>query len=144
MAETLLTIIKPAASGEIGFSTIFLLILFFILTITAIHVYFKTQESYKLAIEIPGPDPIPILGNALLALGKTPNGKFFKSLIYSVRKVNFFLRKLFFVSFWWNFDRNFGRVFTTGWFIWTCGKRIFGLQSGCLFNWSTRCWSYSQ
>lgn len=76
MADNLLTMIEPTAGGGIGFSTIFLLIMFFILTISAIHVYFKTQESYKLAIEIPGPEPIPIFGNALMALGKTPNGKF--------------------------------------------------------------------
>lgn len=60
MAENLLTMIGPAAGDGNGFSTIFLLIMFSILTITAIHYYFKTQESYKLAIEIPGPTPIPI------------------------------------------------------------------------------------
>lgn len=78
-AENLIPMIEPAASGAIGFSTIFLLIMFVILTITAIHVYFKTQESYKFAIEIPGPNPIPILGNALMAIGKTPNGNFSKN-----------------------------------------------------------------
>lgn len=74
-AENILTTMEPSASGVIGFSTVFLLIMFVVLTIAAIHFYFKTQESYKLAIKIPGPPPIPILGNALLALGKTPNGK---------------------------------------------------------------------
>ncbi|XP_037050111.1 cytochrome P450 4g15-like [Bradysia coprophila] len=44
-----------------------------VLVITAIHLYYKSQESYKLAIQIPGPVPLPILGNALMALGKTPN-----------------------------------------------------------------------
>lgn len=74
-AENLLSMIEPTAGGAIGFSTIFLLIMFVVLTLTAIHIYFKTQESYKLAISIPGPNPVPLLGNALLALGKTPNGK---------------------------------------------------------------------
>lgn len=75
MADNLLTMIDSPASGGVGFSTIILLIMFVLLTITAIHVYFKTQQSYKYAIEIPGPEPIPILGNALIALGKTPTGK---------------------------------------------------------------------
>lgn len=75
MADKLLTLIEPASSGNIGFSTVFFLLLFIILAITAIHVYYKSQESFKLALQIPGPDPIPILGNALMALGKTPNRK---------------------------------------------------------------------
>lgn len=82
MADNLLTMIEPTASGGIGFSTIFLLIMFCILTITAIHVYFRTQDSYKMAIEIPGPEPVPIFGNALLALGKTPNGKLKKTITH--------------------------------------------------------------
>lgn len=75
MADVL-TLIGPA-SGGIGFSTVFILIMFFILAITAIHVYYKSQESYKLGLQIPGPEPLPILGNALMALGKTPNRKHF-------------------------------------------------------------------
>lgn len=74
MADNLLTLVGPENSG-IGFSTVFILILFVILAIAAIHVYYKSQESFKLGIQIPGPEPIPILGNALMALGKTPNGK---------------------------------------------------------------------
>lgn len=91
MAGNLLAMFGPSAASEIGFSTIFLLIMFSILTITAIHFYYKTQESYKLAIEIPGPIPIPILGNALMAVGKNPNGKFFKSLFQCEKnEVNFY------------------------------------------------------
>lgn len=76
MADVL-ELMGPASTG-VGFSfpSVFLLILFFIVAITAVHVYFKNQESYKLGYEIPGPEPLPILGNALMAIGKTPNGKF--------------------------------------------------------------------
>lgn len=76
MGDNIATLINGPASSGIGFSTVFILILFIILALTAIHVYFKSQESYKLGIQIPGPEPLPILGNALLALGKTPDGKY--------------------------------------------------------------------
>lgn len=76
MAENVLTIVEgPEINPGIGFSIIFIPILFVILAVTAIHVYFKSQESYKFAIRIPGPEPIPILGNALMAIGRTPNGE---------------------------------------------------------------------
>lgn len=116
-AENLIPMIEPAASGAIGFSTIFLLIMFVILTITAIHIYFKTQESYKFAIEMPGPDPIPIFGNALMAIGKTPNGNFSKNqsiwilFIHSIwmcivkcwffsNKINLFFGENFYQKLW--------------------------------------------
>ncbi|XP_031623600.1 cytochrome P450 4g15-like [Contarinia nasturtii] len=72
MAENILTVMTPQTSG-VGFSSIFILIMFIILVITAIHLFYKSQESFKLGIQIPGPEPIPILGNALMALGKSPN-----------------------------------------------------------------------
>lgn len=75
MGASMLTLM--GASGGYGFATIILVILFCILAVTAIHVYYKSQESYKLGLQIPGPDPIPIMGNALMAVGKTPNGKHF-------------------------------------------------------------------
>lgn len=118
MAENLLTMIGPAASAGVGFSTVFfLLIMFIVLTITAIHVYFKSKESYKLGIEIPGPDPIPILGNALLALGKTPNGKqkhlynYRNSVPQCARAVFCYLKIELIIFFIVDFDRNHGRVF---------------------------------
>lgn len=85
MSDNLLTLIGPESSG-IGFLTIFLFIMFVILAVTAIHVYYKSQESYQLALRIPGPEPIPILGNALMALRKTPNGKYFLSILCCVLK----------------------------------------------------------
>ncbi|KAG4071250.1 hypothetical protein HA402_003954 [Bradysia odoriphaga] len=60
-------------SAGIGLCTSSMLFISSVLVITAIHVYYKSQESYKLAREIPGPVPLPIIGNALMALGKTPN-----------------------------------------------------------------------
>lgn len=75
MANNLLTLASPENSG-ISLLAIFILIVFVILAITAIHFYYTSQESFKLGIRIPGPTPIPILGNALLALNKTPNGKY--------------------------------------------------------------------
>lgn len=80
MANHLLTLISPE-TNSIGFSAIFTLIMFAILVIVAIHVYYKSQESFKLGILIPGPDPLPILGNALMALGRTPNGKLPTSML---------------------------------------------------------------
>lgn len=76
MADNLLTLVDSETSS-IGFSTILIPILFVILAVTAIHAYYKSQESFKLGIRIPGPEPIPILGNALMAVGKSPNGKCF-------------------------------------------------------------------
>lgn len=77
MAQNVLTLIDPVASSGLGFTfaTLFIVILFMILAVTCIHVFYKSQESFKLGLQIPGPEPIPILGNALMALGKTPNGK---------------------------------------------------------------------
>lgn len=74
MADNLLTLVGPGSVG-VGFSSIFILILFVILAVTAIHFYYKSQESFKLGLRIPGPEPLPLLGNALIAVGKTPNGK---------------------------------------------------------------------
>lgn len=76
MGDNIATLMNGPASSGIGFSTVFILIMFIILAITAIHMYYKSQESYKLGMQIPGPDPIPILGNALMAIGKTPERKF--------------------------------------------------------------------
>lgn len=77
MAQNVLTLIDPVASSGLGFtfSALFIVVLFMILAVTCIHVFYKSQESFKLGLQIPGPEPIPILGNALMALGKTPNGK---------------------------------------------------------------------
>lgn len=85
MADNLLTLVGPEISG-IGFSSVFILILFVILVLTAIHYYYKSQESFKLGIRIPGPEPIPILGNALMAIGKTPNGKFTFQVLCTTEK----------------------------------------------------------
>lgn len=73
MADTVLSLIGPIRTDGFGFSTVFLLIILFISILTAIHVYFTSQESYKLGLELPGPYPLPILGNALLALTDTQN-----------------------------------------------------------------------
>lgn len=73
MAANLL--LMGAESSGFAFSAIVTFIIVAIL-LTIVHLYFRSKESYKLAIEIPGPDPIPILGNALMALGKSSHGKF--------------------------------------------------------------------
>ena len=101
MAENMLTMIEgPEINPGIGFSVIFIPILFVISALTAIHVYFKSRESYKFAIRIPGPEPIPILGNALMAIGKTPNGESSLQVVQvERRKVIFFA---FSVCVWTN------------------------------------------
>lgn len=86
MGDNIATLINGPASSGIGFATIFILIMFIILAVTAIHVYCKSQESYKLGMQIPGPDPIPILGNALMAVGKTPERKY-KYDLFSEKKI---------------------------------------------------------
>lgn len=76
MADNLLTLMDPVGSSSgIGFSAVFFVISFIILAVTCIHMFYKSQESFKLGIQIPGPEPVPIFGNALMALRRTPNGK---------------------------------------------------------------------
>lgn len=75
MADNVLTLMDPVESVGFGFSAVFVVVSFMILAVTCIHVFYKSQESFKLGLQIPGPEPIPILGNALMAIGKTPNGK---------------------------------------------------------------------
>lgn len=64
------------ASAGCGFSAFFITFLLFIVVLAAIHFYYQSQESYKLAYLMPGPTPLPIFGNALLAIGKSPHGKY--------------------------------------------------------------------
>lgn len=46
-----------------------------VVALALVHLYFVSRESYKLAIQFPGPKPIPLLGNALLAVGLSNNGR---------------------------------------------------------------------
>lgn len=41
----------------------------------AIHYYQTNSRLHKLGDKLPGPPGIPFLGNALLAVGKSPHGK---------------------------------------------------------------------
>lgn len=60
------------------FDTWFLLALtslFVFLILLAVHLYFSRTEAFQLGLKIPGPDPIPLLGNAHLAIGKSSHGE---------------------------------------------------------------------
>lgn len=72
MGEQILA--AAASSSGFGYSSLLVFSALLFVVLTAIHFYYKSQESYKLASEMPGPAPIPIFGNALMALGKSPNG----------------------------------------------------------------------
>lgn len=69
-------VLLSTASTGFGFSPFFIPFLLLIVVLAAIHFYYQSQESYKLALLIPGPTPLPIFGNALMAIGKSPHGKF--------------------------------------------------------------------
>lgn len=77
MSEQILTVAANSASNGIAYSGFLIFSSLVFVVIAAIHFYYKSQESYKLAMRIPGPDPLPIFGNALMALGKTPTGNNF-------------------------------------------------------------------
>lgn len=51
-----------------------LLLVFVILT--AVHLYYSNTESYKLGLQLPGPPPIPLLGNALMAIRLSGHGEY--------------------------------------------------------------------
>lgn len=92
MTDNLYTLDDGLEASSIGFSTIFISILLVILVITLIHLYFTSQESYKLGIRIPGPEPFPIFGNALMAIGVSPDSKLILKF-ETRRKVVFFVKK---------------------------------------------------
>lgn len=69
------TIISAASNHFSMWPTLALIALLVFVIFLAVHLYYSRTESFKLGIEIPGPYPLPILGNALMAIGKTSHGE---------------------------------------------------------------------
>lgn len=74
MSETILTMAADGASKGFFASGYLVVSTLLFVALAAIHFYYKSQESFKFASEMPGPAPLPIFGNALMALGKSPTG----------------------------------------------------------------------
>lgn len=50
-------------------------IVFVIVSLTLLHVYLQSRRIARIGNKIPGPPPLPIIGNAHLVWNKTHNGK---------------------------------------------------------------------
>lgn len=70
-------VMVSTASSQFNVWPLLALISLLVLVIfLAVHLYFSRTESFKLGLEIPGPYPLPILGNAHMAIGKTSHGEY--------------------------------------------------------------------
>lgn len=68
------------SAGGYSFPLILPLIFVFI-SLALLHVYLQSRRIAKLGNRIPGPTPLPIIGNAHMVWNKTHNGKIEKIFV---------------------------------------------------------------
>ena len=61
---------------KVSSSATFYILLTTTLVLWFVHWWRQQSHFFKLGNSIPGPSGLPFLGNALIALGRTPNGEF--------------------------------------------------------------------
>lgn len=78
---------------KVSSSTTFYILLTTTLVLWFVHWWRQQSHFFKLGNSIPGPSGLPFLGNALIALGRTPNGElvffFFYLIILNVHTKSF-------------------------------------------------------
>lgn len=64
-----------SANSSYSYVAVTVPLILILIIFISIHLYYQSTESYKLGIQIPGPPPYPIIGNAHMAIGMTSHGK---------------------------------------------------------------------
>lgn len=76
---------------KVSSSTTFYILLTTTIVLWFVHWWKQQSHIFKLGNSLPGPSGIPFLGNALIALGRTPNGKFSDIYFISWMVLNVFI-----------------------------------------------------
>lgn len=62
-------------AGQFRHLSLAVITVLIISVITLYHFWQKTTDTWKFGMEMPGPQPLPILGNAHIIIGKSSHGK---------------------------------------------------------------------